>query len=59
MKPLHVSWQGKHPHKKISFRSTLEAYNKRTIFIPMEITGDLVESVALKKWGAWALEVQT
>ena len=39
---------GKHPPPKISYCYTLEVYNKTPIFIPVDITEDVVESVAQK-----------
>ena len=34
---------GKHPHKKITSCSTLEAYNEMPVFLPVDITEDVVE----------------
>ena len=41
----------KYPHKKNPACSTLEAYNKMPIFIPMGITEDVVKSVVRKLSG--------
>ena len=45
MKRFHQSWRGG-PHKKIPPCSTLETNDKTPIFIPVDITEDVAESVA-------------
>ena len=43
---------GKHPPPKISYCYTLEVYNKAPIFIPVDITEDVLKLVVHKLLGS-------
>ena len=49
----------KHLHKTNPVYYTLEANDESPIFIPANITEDMVELLAWKFLGVWDLEVQT
>ena len=43
---------GKYPPKRKPHRYMLESYGETTVFIPVDMTEDLVELVAWKFWGS-------
>ena len=43
MKPINIYWQGEIHKETIPASSKLEAYNRTSIFIPVDITYDVVE----------------